>query len=468
MKIALSNHSLFKGDSVSVTVTCEDASNFSQIQLEIYRICIENPSPAIGIGTSPVILSPNSCSVTVNTSSLDFGLYEIKLVRFHSPQEDGNQPDHLDFVSGRDYPRMLFEIIPHIIKPRSIEIINNEVLEKERQIERKFEKPIDIREDTLISTNSYSVFIFVEGLLLGSRTRLGQFEILPSSTGLDGKDYLEFTNSFMENSTSTYIKFDYTEEVKNNSRQNRPVSIVHFPCIIADNEEVAYKYCETKTSDLLLAMSITRGANGNIFDIVVFNHNNQFGTRYTKSKQYAGNLLTGHLSGENPSVLIKYTESLSCNNYYKFLTNLHKEAIGEANHEYKYVRYWALLVLLAEAMNFDENEDLTEFNGIIMVDSRGRNLKKKSEINKVFALFVHNNIGSTFPTWREVNIWYAFRCAVAHFGSLSQAHCLVEKTKYWADLGINEIRKTPGHDHFLWILKEDVKLLLMKLLAQTP
>lgn len=37
----------------------------------------------------------------------------------------------------------------------------------------------------------------------------------------------------------------------------------------------------------------------------------------------------------------------------------------------------------------------------------------------------------------------------------------------WARIGHEELQRTPDHDGFLWMLKEDVKLLLKRQLVKT-
>ena len=63
---------------------------------------------------------------------------------------------------------------------------------------------------------------------------------------------------------------------------------------------------------------------------------------------------------------------------------------------------------------------------------------------------------------------FAFRNAFAHHGAVARFTELSrDSVKKWAQLGHEELSATPGHDRFLWELKEDTKLLLMRRLGGT-
>jgi hypothetical protein len=66
---------------------------------------------------------------------------------------------------------------------------------------------------------------------------------------------------------------------------------------------------------------------------------------------------------------------------------------------------------------------------------------------------------------KNVNIWIAFRNSVSHFGSIREYNQLdSEFDRTWAEQGFNEIIEK-GHDSYLWELKEDVKLILQKIVV---
>jgi hypothetical protein len=120
---------------------------------------------------------------------------------------------------------------------------------------------------------------------------------------------------------------------------------------------------------------------------------------------------------------------------------------------------------LAENRNYDPRAPLLDYEGNAVMQD-GQPLLAKGSVNTVFSLLRDSGVGSTESTWQNVNVWFALRSAVAHHGAVSRFEQLDrEKVKEWARIAVQEVSETPGHDRFLWELKEDVKLLLMRRLS---
>jgi hypothetical protein len=131
------------------------------------------------------------------------------------------------------------------------------------------------------------------------------------------------------------------------------------------------------------------------------------------------------------------------------------------------VRFWQILETMAEGRNYDASAVLCDYAGNPMTDNGQLRLLKGS-VNTVFNLVREEQVGDTETTWKNVNVWFAFRNAVAHHGAISRYESLSrESVREWARIGHEELQGTPDHDGFLWTLKEDVKLLLMRQLVRT-
>ena len=78
-----------------------------------------------------------------------------------------------------------------------------------------------------------------------------------------------------------------------------------------------------------------------------------------------------------------------------------------------------------------------------------------------------SGMGSTQRNWRLINTWFAFRTAAAHHGSrLNFSQLKRPSVRAFAEQASVEIQAS-AHDHFLWELKEDTKMLLMRRLNRT-
>lgn len=464
VSVTIDKVSTIKGDLLPVKVTAPQGANYCQLQIEIFDVGVRNPSSRLGFGTTPRRIGKETSEVDIDTKHLEPGLYEIKLVILHGAN-DSSLPSRIDFYPIKDFERKIFEIIPAYQVPRTEAEILRDVEKQESELEKSFLVPVDIRSNKKSDANNYCVFVFVKNLLIGARMRFEHFEVLPAGSGLDTKDHVDLVNDFLHKNTNTGISFNYDEMLRNQSRQCNPVCVVHFPAIISSNSDEVRDYCVEKANMLLLALSLARDAGGMIFDIVVFDRNTPQAQKFSIADHYVGNLLTGSLSGESSLSIETYFAGLLTSPFNTFLVGLFKEARREKSPDFQYVRYWQILETLAESRNYNPNEPLLDYDGNVMMN--GEHVRyTKGAANIVFNLLRETGLGNTDNTWKNVNIWYAFRNAVAHHGSISRFTELSRSSvRKWAKIGFEDIQSEGGHDRFLWEIKEDTKLILMRRLV---
>ena len=149
-----------------------------------------------------------------------------------------------------------------------------------------------------------------------------------------------------------------------------------------------------------------------------------------------------------------------------FLVSLYKQARREQSPDYQYLRFWQILEVMADSKNYDPDQPLLDYQGSVMLDG-DQPRKCTGSVNTVFALLRDEGLGTTTDTWEQVNVWFAFRSAVAHHGAVAHFEALSrENVKKWARQALQKISKS-GHDTYLWSLKEDAKLLLMRRLVRS-
>ncbi|MDO8864167.1 hypothetical protein Q6D67_20995 [Haliea sp. E1-2-M8] len=462
-RVILNSHSIQKADKLVVRAGHEKAYKYEQMQVEIYSAGVLNPEPKLGIGTKPTISEDGLFEVEISTDSLQPGLFEVLLIRFHSTL-DSKTPEKIDVLPRSLNERVIFEVIAHPVIPRSKAEIYAELSKLEHEIEEKFAAPFQIVEGAK-NLLGYSVFVFIRDLLVGTRIRFPYFELLPTRAGLESIDTFNFVNMFLDQNTKTNVFFNYTEDAKRTSVQSNPVCVVHFPNVEAQSQNVARDYCVDKAKTLLLALALSRDAGGSVFDVVVFCHENHRATKFSVTSNYIGNLLIGNLSGENADTLHTYLFALESMALENFLTQLYREARRERHVDFQYVRLWQILEIIAEGEDYDPAAPLMDYEGNLLFHNDGSQRLHKGSVHCVYAMLRDNRIGKSKSTWENVNKWFSVRCAVAHYGSISNYENLKASVKEWAIIANKEISENPGHDRNLWELKEDVKLLLQRRLV---
>lgn len=465
-EISLNSSSVVKGERIVLRLMFRPDVEYGQMQVEVLTAGEANPSNALGFGTVPQHPADGELAVDIDTQHLRAGIYEIGLVRLHSPTAPTATPQ-LDFVSGRDFTRQIFEVRELPDSPRTPEQLLTHVVQLEQEHTRRFATAVDVREDRSSPGEAFVALVFVRDILVGVGMQFDHFAIVPTNTGLDTEDAVRFVNTFLQERTATAIAFEYDLTTRENARRTNPVCVLHFPAILAKDVEAARDYCAERANILLLALSLSRDAGGVVFEIVIVSRKNGQAVKYGIASPYVGNLLTGGLSGENFESVRTYLSGITASETNRFLVNLYREARRERSGDFQYVRLWQILETMAEGRNYDASAVLCDYAGNPMTDN-GQVRLLKGSVNTVFNLFREEQVGDTETMWKHVNIWFAFRTAVAHHGAISRYESLSRgSVREWARIGHEERQRTPDHDGFLWMLKEDVKLLLMRQLVKT-
>jgi hypothetical protein len=463
-------------DTILIYVNSDQIIMYGQIQVEIFNTCTPNPKSVFGMGTTPVHVNGDTYSINFSTKSFKPGIYEVKLVKLHSPKHENQKPEFLDFHSEINYPRTLFEVKPsldelHQSASSLLDIVQN----WEKSNESIFNEGIQL--ENTKCTNLYAVFVLVKGLKIGIKYRLENYEFIPLPFGMQAYDSLNATNRFINDFTKINFLFEYSEQVDLQTQQNNPISVAHFPKILCDTTEEAHLFTEKRVNSFLKSMSLIRGTVGEIFDFIIVNLSDGQGLRLSQSNSYIGNLLTGGLSGEQPESLSKYINSIENNVFHEFLVTLHREALREQSEDYKFLRYWSILEILAESKNyktgkteteledFDENPLYETLDGNFVIDGKTgerKVIKEKNSISIVYNLFKEHKWVKPYEILERIKIWIYLRDSVAHFGSIQNYSQLRnQKAKHLLEEALEKINASKGFNPILCELKNDVKLILM-------
>lgn len=460
IEVTLTKSYVVKGNRLSIRVVHPKVLEYKQLQVEIFDVGCANPSPKLGFSMPPIRLEDHAAQTEIDSQHLPPATYEIRLIRFHDPINSSMEP-HVDFIPRKDFERCLFEVVTSSEFKRAAPVLLAEVQQQEAELARQFLSPVDISTSGSSTLSEYCVFVFVRDVLIGTAIRFRNFELVPTQSGLDSRDPLDYVNWFLRERTLTGLQFDYEDSLAEQSRQSNPVCVVHFPLIVSSSFEEVRDYCIEQTNKLLLVLSLSRDAGGAVFEVVVFDIKTGNATKFSISPPYVGNLLTGHLSGESSESLEAYLNGLSRDPINGFLVGLYKEARRDRSPDFQYVRFWQILETMAESNNYDPISPLLDYDGNVMMDGK-KTRHCNGSLHIVFRLLRDTGIGSTDETWKKINIWFAFRNAVAHHGSVVRYTELSRTTaKAWAALAFEEFAVSSGNDRFLWELKEDTKLLLM-------
>src|SRR5712664_565905 len=83
--ISLSSSSVVKGERIALRLALAPDVDYGQMQVQVFTAGEANPSNALGFGTIPQHPADGELAVDIDTQHLRAGIYEIGLVRLHSP-----------------------------------------------------------------------------------------------------------------------------------------------------------------------------------------------------------------------------------------------------------------------------------------------------------------------------------------------------------------------------------------------
>lgn len=449
-------------------LNCSAIAAGTYVEIQVYRVAVLNPQFAMSTGGQ--IGPEGSVTIVLNTVDIQAGTFELvgaRVITQPTQNSAGSLEPTVHEVWHANSPqeRVLFEITA---SPRAVSLheLRQEVIETEARIEQDFLAPVQaVFGLSQPATRHFTAFAFVRGMLIGTRLRFRSFEIVPAPGGIDDADSLLAVNRFLKEQTITGVQFPHSIERRQRSMQTNPVCVFHFPAVCAPSHADVRNYVVALTNEVLLALALTRDASGRVFDCVVFEATGE-AISFAESGNYVGNLLTGWMSGESADSIERLATQIGRSQADRLLVSLYKDARSEPSPDFQYVRFWTVLEALADAREYDSDVLLVDFEGNEMIDG-GRKLTVNGGVNSVYNLMRESGMGSTQRNWRLINTWFAFRTAAAHHGSrLNFSQLKRPSVRAFAEQASVEIQAS-AHDHFLWELKEDTKMLLMRRLNRT-
>lgn len=465
MLVILDNISIEKGQKGKIHIISKLIEPYDQAQIDIFDTGKLNPTSKLGFSSKPIKRIGDAYIVEFDTENLECGIYEIKIVRLHTPKSKSTEKKRIDFVGGENFQRVFFEV--SIKKNERIieKDLKNLTFKIEHENEKHFYSGIDISKSG--NVENYAVFVLIKGLKIGLRYRLDKFEILPTDKGLDSIDKLNYTNDFLKYRTSTNFVFLYDDETKTKSHNENPVTFAHFPKIYSDNIDNVRQFVSEKVQFLLQAFSLTRNASGEIFDIIIIKLGSNEAYRYSISNPYKGNLIIGRMAGENAESLGLYIRNMEANSFNSLLVNLHKETLKEKNGGFMILRYWNILETLAENKNYCRNDNLLDHddNFIYEINKNGDSIIQKisGPLNIVYNLVRKSLYPQTKESYEQIKMWYAVRNCIAHFGTISSYSKLNSpRDRKYAEKAYKIIKTRNDYSPILFSLKETTRILLMK------
>lgn len=441
--VSMDKYKLISEDTLKLTITIDAKYNhFEYVQIEIYRTGVLNKQ--MQYSTSKNV--DERVEFDIDLSSFKSGYYELGRIIFHNST---NQNKEI-LKSQKNFQREVFQIVENLTLAESREEVLGKFIIMERTVEELFKRSLDLSNGAN-GTKDYQVIVFIENLMMKTNMRINKFSVIANLK--------ELISLHKDNYVKDFLK-DYLGIGANVQTSSKtPVTAICYDSIKANDEETVKNYCLEDSGHIIRALSLSRDTGGKIFKVVLIDKTSSKFHSYTvNDDSYTGNLLGGIISGENVDKIEEYYNGLKNDSMSSFLVNLYKEAHIEKSRDFKYVRLWQILETLAESKNYSNSDDLTNKDGTNILKGDGTNMKVKGSTAIVFNLL--KNLDDL--TYEDVKVWFAFRNAVAHHGSILR-YTELDRVNVRNDAarGISDIQ-VAGYDIYLIKLESKVKEILIK------
>ncbi|WP_148282393.1 hypothetical protein [Corallococcus coralloides] len=280
---------------------------------------------------------------------------------------------------------------------------------------------------------TFSIVLLADNLRLTKIQRIPGIQVIPLASSTVGIDVAHVLNDVMRQLRfGSGINLDKWME---SMQDRRPAAIVHAPRVQAADHSIAVKACLQSVHPLLDLLALRRGDSprllGGVAATADRNGVMQCMAYWVAGAGYAGNVLGGMTSGEDPHTLVRYWNALSKDPRTKLWLALYADAIADDRWDYRLFRCFNLLEGIATEI-VPDNVVIRDGTGKPRLMPDKKPYTTRHARGKVYELLrgvaakgqeAESNFtaplqdGSSAELWDEVEIWVAVRNSVAHRGS---------------------------------------------------
>ena len=387
--ITTDSPSFYKKDTIEFVILNDELTGFNFIKFLLYTVN-ENSEYDILCGKYTVDLighEPGKYNFRFQAMNLKSGVYfigEIEALK----QKNWDDPFPMKFINFKQE-----DIInnPFMVINDDMAVIANFDV-----VRRAISDIHMIRELNFLSgfgdksnTQTFIGLIFCRDIYLSKNYYYDNYEIIPYSTYTEN-DLFDYINKYLSSlGVSNILEKNEREDIL----YNNPGLVVSFPKIFAKDQKEAAEIAEKEVLNLLKSLALTRDAFGAIAATMIIDGPNKLHYRVYKNA-YNGNIIHGDEFGENPFLNRHLTAIIRKNQYFNLLVSLYSEALKENNIEIAYSRFWSILEVMAEKMNFP-NKALKKYylDGTKIGNTQNNNPNIKDKVRELVRYYLSRSSG---------------------------------------------------------------------------
>jgi hypothetical protein len=243
--------------------------------------------------------------------------------------------------------------------------------------------------------NKYLGFVICSGALVHLRQDILGLSLIPYGHGLSYNELLKTTNEF-----AAQLGFQVNDDpaIARDYALQTPLTAIVYHEVRSPSANEAVDYIVAHSNDIITILGIERGFRPTPFAVFVWD-----GTDYSGHylyDRYHGNLIAPFSPGQIGEWIERYLPKLHAPRS-RLLLETYAQATTEKDRGFAFLRYWALLELIAADLVTSDNITIVDARQRPIMDASGKTIKTKRSSAKVYKYIFDAGFGAASIGYEE-------------------------------------------------------------------
>lgn len=193
--------------------------------------------------------------------------------------------------------------------------------------------------------------------------------------------------------------FAATPEMEQQYASQAPLFAVVFHTVRAVDKADALEYAFRTVSDINTILAAERGASPRPF--ASFIEANGAAEVSLFVDPYRGNMIAPFSPTQHGERIERELPTLRRSARARLLMESYAQAVAERDHAFIYLRYWAVLELIAKSVVTAENDEIVDAHGAVILGNDGRPIRTKGAAAKVYKYIFDADMGASSGSYSD-------------------------------------------------------------------
>lgn len=360
--------------------------NLRNINVNIFKVNVARNNFALGFGFKPKGSDKKIKIEKTLPDTMSEGLYTVQNIKLIF-DESGDKTYLL--LQNKNLPLLFFVVVDNK-KKHYDEMTLNELISTLTEKRKEYRNRILQTSTTSASRKIYKVLVIGVGCLVHSSQELSGYTIYPLGTGLSYKHMNEAVNSFLKPSYRFELPYDH--EIEKAFKNATPLFAIDYKRVEAADHNNAISHCINISENLFTILAYDKGQRPRPVATIILDIETGQMWHSFHFPGYSGNLVSDFDPKSTADKIDRVLPLIDQVPWVKLLLESYGNAIAESNFDFAYLKYWAILEMVAKKYVTDNNIAIIRPNNSLIKDELGRDVTTSRIVAKVYHFLFTNDI----------------------------------------------------------------------------